>query len=102
MQWSLPNPDYQNLESYKKQFLQFERDWSQQMNPLLNALGTSKARYNYQHILTIADKNKLALLLDELVNMMTSKRDDFEGDLDFEWTRQSAISVRVLQKIHFL
>lgn len=82
------------IQKYIKQkFPKFERDWSQQMNPLLNALGTSKARYNYQHILAAAEKNKLALLLDELVNMMTSKRDDFEGDLDFEWTRQSAISV---------
>jgi hypothetical protein len=77
----------------KQQFPEFEKEWSQQMNPLLNVLGTSKARYNYQHILTAAEKNKLALLLDELVKMLTSKRDDFDGDLDFEWTRQSAISV---------
>lgn len=81
----------------KQQFPQFERDWSQQMNPLLNALGTTQARYNYQHKLTSAEKNKLALLLDELVDMMTSKRDDFDGDRDFEWTRQSAISVSVFQ-----
>lgn len=84
----------------KQHFPQFERNWSQQMNPLLNALGTSKARYNYQHKLTAADKNKLALLLDELVNMMTSKRDEFNGDLDFEWTRQSAISMQLAENYY--
>ena len=82
------------IQRYIKQhFPHFERNWSQQINPLLYALGTSKARYNYQHVLTATEKNKLALLLDELVNMMSSKRDELEGDLDFEWTRQSAISV---------
>lgn len=86
------------IQRYIKQYFpQFERDWSQQMNPLLNALGTTQARYNYQSKLTTADKNKLALLLDELVDMMTSKRDAFDGDRDFEWTRQSAISVSVFQ-----
>jgi len=47
------------IQRYIKQhFPQFERDWSQQMNPLLNALGTTQARDNYQHKLTTAEKNK--------------------------------------------
>eukprot|EP00984_Skeletonema_dohrnii_P025445 scaffold14604_cov80-Skeletonema_dohrnii-CCMP3373.AAC.3 len=89
------------IQRYIKQhFPQFERNWSQQINPLLNALGTSKARYNYQHVLTATEKNKLALLLDELVNMMSSKRDELEGDLDAEWTRQSAISMQLAENYY--
>ncbi len=97
--WTYP---LSKIQGYIKQhFPQFERDWSEQMNPLLSTLGTTKARYNYQHILTAVEKNKLAQLLDELVNMISSKRDDFQGDIDFEWTRQSAISVSVC-KLSFL
>ena len=82
------------IQSYLRcNFSEFEHDWSKRINPLLNVLGTTKARYNYQHVLTPAEKNNLALMLDELVRMMTSKRQDFKRDLDFEWARQSAISV---------
>jgi hypothetical protein len=97
--WTYP---LSKIQSYIKQhFPHFERDWSEQMNPLLGALGTTKARDNYQHILTAGEKNKLAQLLDELVNMMSLKRVDLQGDVDFEWTRQSAISVSKFL-IHFL
>jgi len=89
--WTSP---MSKIQAYLKcNFAEFEHNWSKRINPLLMVLGTTKARYNYQHILTAAEKNNLALLLDELVRMMTSKRQDFKGDLEFEWARQSAISV---------
>lgn len=89
--WTSP---MSKIQSYlKSSFAEFEHDWSKRITPLLNVLGTTKARYNYQHALNAAEKNNLALLLDELVLMMTSKRKDFKDDLEYEWARQSAISV---------
>ena len=89
--WTSP---MSKIQSYLRcNFSEFEHDWSKRINPLLNVLGTTKARYNYQHVLTPAEKNNLALMLDEMVCMMTSRRQYFKGDLDFEWARQSAISV---------
>lgn len=74
--WTSP---MSTIQSYLRcNFSEFEHDWSKRINPLLNVLGTTKARYNYQHILTAAEKNNLALLLDELVRMMTSRRQYFK------------------------
>lgn len=74
--------------------IEFESQWSVKIQPLLEIMGTTQARYNYQHVLTPAQKWNLATLLDELVTMMDFHEKDFKGNKEFEWARQSAISVR--------
>lgn len=91
--WSYP---VSKIQSYlRDQLPEFEAEWSKKIEPLLDIMGRSKARYNYQHLLSPAQKATLAVLLDELVLELKSREEELAGDLEFEWARQSAISVRL-------
>jgi len=82
------------IQSYLKgEFPEFEQEWSRKLQPILDIMGNVKARYNYQHLLTPSQKSTLAVLLDELVMTMNSRQDELEGDIEYEWTKQSSISV---------
>ena len=71
------------------------------IQPILDIMGSTQARYNYQHLLSPSQKATLAVLLDELVLKLSSHSDEFEGDSEYEWIKQSAISVSArMHKMH--
>jgi len=83
-----------NIQRYlKDQYPYFEQGWSARIQPILDIMGNTQARYNYQHLLSPHQKATLAVLLDELVIKLSSHSDELGGDSEFEWTKQSAISV---------
>lgn len=82
------------IQCYLKQQLpDFEKVWSAKINPILQIMGTTQARINYQNLLTPEQKSALAVLLDELVIEMNSHCDELACDVDFGWAKQSAVSV---------
>ena len=91
------------IQKYLKgQFPEFEVEWSRKIKPILDVMGNVQARYNYQHLLTPGQKSTLAILLDELVMELNSHGDELEGDFEFEWAKQSAISVGEILCIFFV
>lgn len=91
--WTYPMSKITNY--MKGKFPEFEAEWSRKIGPILDIMGTVQARHNYQHLLTPSQKSTLALLLDELVAKFNSRGDELDGDFEFEWAKQSAISVGV-------
>ena len=98
--WEYPLSKIQRY--LKDQSPNFEQEWSAKIQPILDMMGNTQARYNYQHLLSPSQKATLAVLLDELVLKLSSHSDEFEGDSEYEWTKQSAISVsaRLHVKMH--
>ena len=89
--WKYP---VSKVQCYLKQQLpDFEKVWSAKIDPILQIMGTTQARINYQHLLSPEQKASLVVLLDELVMEMNSHWDELAGDVDFEWAKQSAVSV---------
>jgi len=96
--WTYPMSKIQNY--LKVQFPDFEAEWSRKIKPILDVMGNVQARYNYQHLLTPGQKSTLAILLDELVMELNSHGDELEGDFEFEWAKQSAISMQLAENYY--
>ncbi|KAL9178769.1 hypothetical protein ACHAXT_003900 [Thalassiosira profunda] len=96
--WTHPVSKIQRF--LKDQLPAFEAEWSRKIEPILDIMGKEKARYNYQHLLSPEQKSTLANLLDELVLRLNSCNEELAGDLDFEWARQSAISMQLAENYY--
>ena len=82
--------------AWSSRFPRFKAEWSRKIAPLLAAMGNVEARHNYQHLLTPSQKSTLATLLDKLVTKLNASAEELKGCSEFQWAKQSAISVRLL------
>jgi erythromycin esterase len=80
----------------KKVDAEFANQWIQQLHPILEVMGKTSARVNYQTQLSEKERAKLAVLLNEAVKHMAKNKETYVAkwnEDEYQWACQSAVSM---------